>query len=77
MGMGVQCHAPAAVNEEKFRYPLYKRLVGSQGLSGWLGKYSPRQRSNFGLSNAYEIAIQIELSLSYLEIRNKHKNSYF
>jgi hypothetical protein len=34
MGLGSQRHAPAALPREKTLYPLYRRLVMSQGRSG-------------------------------------------
>ena len=34
MGVGGQRHAPAALPPRKTRYPLYRRLGGSQGRSG-------------------------------------------
>jgi len=36
MGVGGQCHAPAALPPGKTRYPLYRRLRGPQRRSGWL-----------------------------------------
>ena len=42
MGMG-GCHAPAALPPEISRYPLYKRLGGPQGLSGWVQQISTPQ----------------------------------
>ena len=41
MGEGGQRHAPAVLPPEKTRYPLYRRLGGSQGLSGRVRKISP------------------------------------
>ena len=38
---GGQHHAPAALPPGKTRYPLYRRLGGSQGWSGWVRKISP------------------------------------
>jgi hypothetical protein len=40
-GMGGQHHAPAALPPGKTRYPLYRRLGGSQGRSGRVRKISP------------------------------------
>jgi hypothetical protein len=40
MGVGVQRHAPAAVPGKENRYPLYKRLGGSEDLSGLARKIS-------------------------------------
>jgi hypothetical protein len=34
-------HAPAALPPGKARYPLYRRLAGSQGRSGQVQKISP------------------------------------
>ena len=39
--VGGQCHAPAALPPGKTRYPLYRRLGGHQGRSGWVRKISP------------------------------------
>ena len=39
--MGVKRHAPAALPLGKTRYPLYRRLGGPQGRSGWVRKISP------------------------------------
>jgi hypothetical protein len=41
MGVGDQPHAPAALPPGKTRYPLYSRLGGTQGRSGWVRKISP------------------------------------
>ena len=40
MGVGGLHHAPAALPPGKSRYPLYRRLVGSQGRSGRVRKIS-------------------------------------
>ena len=40
MGAGVQRHALAALPRGKTRYPLYRRLGGPQGRSGWVQKIS-------------------------------------
>ena len=40
MGLGGQSHAPAALPPGKTRYPLYRRLGGPQGKSGWVRKIS-------------------------------------
>jgi len=40
-GVGVQGHAPAALPPGKTRYPLYRRLGGIQGPSGYVRKTSP------------------------------------
>jgi hypothetical protein len=40
MGVGGQCHASAALPMVKTRYPLYRRLGGPQGWSGWVQKIS-------------------------------------
>jgi len=42
-GVGGQRHAPAALLPGKTRYPLYRRLGGPQGRSGWVRKISPPQ----------------------------------
>jgi len=39
-GIGGQRHAPAALTRGKTRYPLYRRLGGSQGRSGQVRKIS-------------------------------------
>jgi hypothetical protein len=41
MGLGGQCQALAALPQGKTWYPLYKRLGGPQGWSGWVRKISP------------------------------------
>ena len=41
MGVGGQRHAPAALPPGKTRYPLYRRLGGTQGRSGQVRKISP------------------------------------
>jgi hypothetical protein len=42
MGVDGQCHTPATLPQGKETwYPLYKRLGGPQGQSGWLRKISP------------------------------------
>jgi len=41
MGLGGQCHAPAALPPLKTRYPLYKKLGGPQGRSERVRKISP------------------------------------
>ena len=41
-GVGGQRHAPAALPPGKTRYPLYRRLGGTQGRSGWVRKISPQ-----------------------------------
>jgi hypothetical protein len=40
-GVGGQCHDTAALTPGKTRYPLYRRLGGTQGRSGWPRKISP------------------------------------
>ena len=40
MGVGGQRHDPVALPPEKNRYPLYRRLGGPQGRSGWVHKIS-------------------------------------
>jgi hypothetical protein len=40
-GMGGQSHALASLPAGKTRYPLYRRLAGSQGPCGRLRKISP------------------------------------
>jgi hypothetical protein len=41
MGVGGQHHAPTALPPGMTRYPLYKRLGGPHGRSGWMRKISP------------------------------------
>jgi hypothetical protein len=41
MGVGGQRHAPAALLLGMIRYPLYRRLGGPQGRSGWVLEISP------------------------------------
>jgi hypothetical protein len=41
MGLGGQRQAPAALPPGKNRYPLYRRLDGPQGRSGWVRETSP------------------------------------
>jgi hypothetical protein len=41
MGVGGQNHALAALPLGQTRYPLYRRLGGPQGWSGWVRKISP------------------------------------
>jgi len=41
MGVGGQRHASAALPPGKTRYPLYRRLGGTQGRSGRVWKVSP------------------------------------
>ena len=41
MEVGGQRHAPAVLPPGKTRYPLYRRLGGSQGQSGRVRKISP------------------------------------
>ena len=41
MGVGGQCHAPAALPPGKARYSLYRRRGRPQGLSGQVRKISP------------------------------------
>jgi len=43
MEVGGQRHAPAALPPEKTRYPLYRRMGGPQGSSGWVRKILPSQ----------------------------------
>jgi hypothetical protein len=40
MWLGGQRQAPAALPQEKIGYPLYRRLVGPQGQSGRVRKFS-------------------------------------
>jgi hypothetical protein len=43
MGVGGQRHPPAALPPGNTQYPLYRRLGGTQGWSGWVRKISPPQ----------------------------------
>ena len=42
MGVGGRRHAPSALPPGKTRYPLYRRLGGTQDRSGRVRKMSPR-----------------------------------
>ena len=42
MGIGCQRHPPAALPQGKTRYPLYRRLGGTQGRFGGEGCGKPR-----------------------------------
>jgi len=46
MGVGGQRHAPAALPPGKTRYPLYRRMVGSQGRSGRMRNIWPPHRDS-------------------------------
>jgi hypothetical protein len=46
MGLGGQCHAPAALPPGKTRYPLNRRLGGPQSRSGRMRKISPTHRDS-------------------------------
>jgi hypothetical protein len=50
-GAGGQRHAPAALPPGKTRYPLYRRLGGSQGRSGQVRKISHHRDSIPGPSS--------------------------
>jgi len=41
MGVGGQRHYTATLGPGKTRYPLYRRLGGTQGRSGWVWKIPP------------------------------------
>jgi hypothetical protein len=41
MEVGGQHHTLAALPQGKTQYPLYRRLGGPQGRSGWVQKISP------------------------------------
>jgi hypothetical protein len=45
-GVGGQRHFLATLPQGKTRYPLYRRLGGSQGRSGWVRKISPPPEFN-------------------------------
>ena len=57
MGVGVQRHAPTALLPGKIRYPLYMRLVGTNGLSGRVRKISPPTPPGFDLRAVQPLAI--------------------
>jgi len=61
-GVGGQRHAPAALPPGKTRYPLYRRLGGSQGQSDRCGKSRPHWDSIPGPSSPQRVAIPTELS---------------
>ena len=48
MGVGGQCHAPAALRPGNTLYPLYRRLGGPQGRSGEMRKISPAPGFDLG-----------------------------
>ena len=54
-GVGGQRYAPAALTPRMTRYPLYRRLGGSQDRSGWKQKTSPA--SGFDPRTAQPVAI--------------------
>ena len=41
MGAGDQRHVPAALPPGETRYPLHRKLGGSEGPSGWVREISP------------------------------------
>ena len=43
-GVGGQCHASAALPRGKTWYPLYRRVCGPRGQSGWVRKISSSSR---------------------------------
>ena len=53
MGVGGQCHAPAALPPGMTRHPLYRLLGGPQGRSGRVKKISPPQ--GFDLRNVQPV----------------------
>jgi len=53
MGVGGQRHAPAALPPGKTRYPLYRRLSGTQGRSGRVQKISPRNTTAQPAASGY------------------------
>ena len=54
MGVGGQCHVPAALPPGVTRYPLYRMLGGAQGRSGRVKKISPPP--GFHLRNVQPVA---------------------
>ena len=50
------------------RYPLYRRLGGTQSRSGRVRKISLPRDSIFGPSNPYRVAVSTELSLPTLRL---------
>ena len=53
MGMDDQRNTPAALPPGKTRYPLYRRLGGSQGRSGSVRKISPPHRDSLSVLKQY------------------------
>ena len=54
MGVDGQRHAPAALHPGTTRYPVYRRLGGLQGRSGWVRKFSPPP--GFDAQTVYPVA---------------------
>ena len=60
--MGGQRHAVAVLPPGKNPYPLCRRLGGSRGCSGRVGKISPQPGFDPGPSGPYQVTIPIALS---------------
>ena len=56
MGVGGQGHTEAALLPGRTRYPLYRRLGGTQGPSGRVRKISPT--TGFDPRTVYAVAIR-------------------
>ena len=56
MRVGGQRHALAAIPPGKTRHPLYMRLGGPQGRSGWVRKISPPPPPGFDLRTVQPVA---------------------
>jgi hypothetical protein len=67
MGMGVERHIPVALPPVKAQYPVYRRLVWSQGQSGRVRNTSTRVAS---FVYKYFLKISSQVRSWKLEIRN-------
>jgi hypothetical protein len=79
-GVGGQRHVPAALPPEKTQYPLYRRLGGTQGRSGRVGKISPlpgfEPRTVQAVTSRYTdwaIAAHSDITLYRKTLRTKDK----
>ena len=70
MGVGGQRHSPAALRPGKTLRPLYRRLGGPQGRSGWVRNISPPPGFDPGQSSP------VAQSLYRLSYR-AHKYEYY
>ena len=68
MGVVEQCHAPDTLPPGKTRYPLYRRLGGSQGWSVRVQKILPPP--GFNSHNIYKLIIFYISFISYQHTRN-------